>query len=165
MRPVPAALPDVPCHWRGVVVAAWPHRADAAGAVGGCAGGRRVRVVHGCVRAVPRLRDRLSRGGAVRPADGAHPPGAGPHAPVLPAVVAPARVPSAGLPLARARGFEPARARAAPAPPEPRPCGASRTATAAAVAPRPAHDGYAAWIAAHVPVHRMRDGRVAARRP
>ena len=70
VRAVPAALPDVPGHRRGVGVAARSHRADAPGAVVGRARRRRVRGLHGRVRAVPRLRDRVPRRRAVRPAHG-----------------------------------------------------------------------------------------------
>ena len=50
-----------------------PHRGDARRAVAGRAGRRRLRGVHGHLRAVPRLRDGVPVGGAVRPAHGGHP--------------------------------------------------------------------------------------------
>ena len=73
VRALPAALPDVPGHGRGGRVAARPHRGDARGRTGDDAEPDAAFVqLHGRLRAVPRLRDRVPVGRAVRPADGGH---------------------------------------------------------------------------------------------
>ena len=74
LRAVPAALPDVPRHRRGGAVAPRPDRRDARRAVAWRRARRRVRAVHGHLRAVPRLRAGVPERGAVRSADGGHPP-------------------------------------------------------------------------------------------
>ena len=73
LRAVPAALPDVPGDGRGGAVATRPHRSDARRAVGGRAGHRRLRRVHGDLRAVPRLRAGVPERRAVRQPDGGDP--------------------------------------------------------------------------------------------
>ena len=72
VRPVPPALPDLSGEWRGGGVTSRPHRGHARGAVERRTGRRLVHRVHGRVRAMPRVRDRLSVGCALRAADGGH---------------------------------------------------------------------------------------------
>ena len=88
LRAVPAALPDVPGHRGGGPVAPWSHRRDARRAVAGRRCRRRVRALHGDVRAVPRLRAGLPQRRAVRAPDGAHARGARRRPPHGAAVVA-----------------------------------------------------------------------------
>ena len=73
VRPVPAALPDVPADRRGVGIASRTDRGDAFGRRGHGRGRRHVRDVHGPLPRVPRVRGRLPLARAVRPDDGARP--------------------------------------------------------------------------------------------
>ena len=76
VRPVPAALPDVPRHGRGGAVAAGPHRRHAGRPVARRRRRRRVRAVHGDVHPVPRVRAGVPERRPVRPPDGGHTRGA-----------------------------------------------------------------------------------------
>ena len=155
LRPVPAALPHLPGDGGGGGVATGPHRSHARRAVAGRRGRPRVRVVHGRVRAVPRVRDGMPLGRAVRPADGGHPDHAGRHG-AHDAVVAADR-PADPRPPWPAPGRLEGAGRGAAGPPR-------------APAPRPASPPAAAAGAAsvghrRVVVHRLRDGRLAALGP
>ena len=82
VRPLPAALPDVPRHRPRDRVAPWPDRGDARGRPTRRRDRRHVLARDGRVRPVPRLRGRVPVRRAVRPSDGGHPrraPHAAPH--------------------------------------------------------------------------------------
>ena len=112
------------------VVAAWPHRRDAWRAVARRRTGRRVRPLHGDVRAVPRLRAGVPERRALRPPDGAHAGGAR-RPPHDRAALAARRLRRARPPPPAARRIDAARAR---------PAGAAR-ATAAGLARLPIRRG------------------------
>ena len=166
VRALPAALPDLPRHRPRGRVAARAHRRDARGRARRRADRRRVPAHDGDVRAVPRLRGRVPVGGAVRPPDGGHRASRCAHAATAPrgAVAARRRVARvrrrAAASLAAARAHVAALARAAPAP---RAATVRLAAALAAVAARRRSTG--AGPTRRVPVHRVRHGRVAARRP
>ena len=154
LRAVPAALPDVPRDRRRGVVAARPDLGDARRPLRRRRGHRRLRALHGDVRAVPRLRAGVPQRRAVRPADGGHPRHAG-CAAAHDAVVAAARVPRARPPSAAAGRLDVARRRPTVA------TGAEADGAAeAGAAPRPAPD---ADRRRRVAVHRLRHGCMAAR--
>jgi glycolate oxidase FAD binding subunit len=73
LRAVPAALPDLPAHRRGVRVAARAYRRHARRLRGPGRGGRALHGVHGPVPFVPCLRGRVPLARALRPHDGAGP--------------------------------------------------------------------------------------------
>src|SRR6266542_1235201 len=121
LRAVPAALPDLPAHRRGVRVAARAYRRHARRLRGPGRGGRALHGVHGPVPFVPCLRGRVPLARALRPHDGAGPlPGR--------AVAAGAAPPGA---LARPGGRATARLAAHPGD------GAAAAGQAAATRPRP----------------------------
>src|SRR5205823_604455 len=97
LRPVPAALPDLPGDGGGVGVAPRAYRRHAGGSLGGASPRRRFHPLHGPVRAVPGLRGRVPVVGAVRPPHGRGAADAG-GGDRLPAPVAATCLPGPGPP-------------------------------------------------------------------
>ncbi len=160
VRLVPPTLPDVPRDRGGGAVAPRTDRCHARRAVARRAGRRRVRALHGDVRAVPRLRAGVPERGPVRPPHGGHPGGAGRRAPH--------RTPAPARRLRRARAapraarrVDAARRRAAAAP-----RAAARRPGPLAAAARPAGGGLPGGIRRpRVALHGLRHGRLDARHP
>ncbi|CAA9262462.1 MAG: Glycolate dehydrogenase, iron-sulfur subunit GlcF, partial [uncultured Acidimicrobiales bacterium] len=154
VRALPAPLPDVPRHGGRDALAAGPHRRHAGRPLGGDAGRRDVRAGDGRVRPVPRLRAGVPLRRAVRPPDGGSAGHAG-RRDRVPASLAPGGLPHARPPPPAGPGVPRPRRRpaTAPDPPAPRP-------PRAAVAVGPPTGERVGRVA----LHRLRDGRLAARR-
>ena len=154
LRAVPAALPDVPGHGRGGALTARTHRRDARRAVARGRSRRRVRALHGDVRAVPWLRAGVPERGSLRPPHGGHPHRLGRRASHRTAVA------SSGLRRARPpphtarRILDPGRGPAV---------AAGAAAGRARSCPAASRSGRAPDGRGRVAVHRLRDGRLDAR--
>jgi hypothetical protein len=157
LRAVSAALPDVPGHGGGAVLAAWAHRCDAVRRSWRSPGRRDVPRRRRDLRAVSGLRAGVSEWRRVRCADGADPNGA--RRPTVDhAVVAADRIRSAGASSCPARRFDGAGAGATPparaAPPRGAPPRAAPGGTVAS-------DRRPSDQRRRVDLHGMCDGRMA----
>ena len=167
VRAVPAALPDLPRHRAGDRVAARPHRRDAARSSSRARRSTTRSCRDGRVRAVPRLRGGVPVVGAVRPPDGGHarraPRAAGDVAPRVRRMAEWVALPPACCRATAAASRSPGcawvaqRLRLVP-----RRFGLPPLSARSLATPLDAPDGGEpdAWL-----LHRLRDGRVAARHP